>query len=254
MRFESIAYEIMLRSKTLLPYDYSMIIFKGLIETYYNFHVPKYGHIESINHRLLIDGNTTHDVPFESNEFRISIDNNTDCLIVYVYNCESKPKQCGMIIIYKNSTNAIFHDLAYTSFCSKVNLPNGCSSSLLRFIIHFTKKYLKKIYNIKKIILTDNSYKLCRDCPIDTIYSVNHVLLTGHTWYGKLNFRPYDIHLDKADIQGLDNYNSNLEIMNNITVDDVKLFEIISKCVDLELESKDYDIWYKHITEHKMIY
>ena len=44
------------------------------------------------------------------------------------------------------------------------------------------------------------------------------ILLTGHTWYGKYCFRPYDILNNSIDKILTNKYENNMKIMNNITI------------------------------------
>jgi hypothetical protein len=50
-------------------------------------------------------------------------------------------------------------------------------------------------------------------------------LLTGHTWYGKYGFRPFNN--DNYNIVSLENYNKNIEIINSITIKEANILKYI---------------------------
>ena len=87
------------------------------------------------------------------------------------------------------------------------------------------KKYHKKL-NIRHITLTDNSLKFCDSIKKSIKLSLMLTLLTGHTWYGKYGFRPFDDDNNYNKIL-LDNYNKNIEIMNNITIEQANILKYI---------------------------
>lgn len=78
------------------------------------------------------------------------------------------------------------------------------------------KKYHGKL-NIKHVILTDNSLKFCKNINDSIQLSLMLTLLIGHTWYGKYG---YDNIL-------LDNYNKNIDIINNITIEKANILKYI---------------------------
>lgn len=255
MIYETYAQLIALKSKELLPWDLSNVIFMSLLECYYSFYVPANGHMKTSAYQF---GGGTYDIAFEDNEFNVVIDNNLDAIIAYVYSYAKNSKCCGMIVVNKETTDAIIHDLAYTTFCSKKNLPTGGGTLLLRFLIYFIKKYLKKTYDINRILLTDNSYKFCSECKKNISLATNYVLLSGDTWYsavtaflgieyGKFGFRPFDKKHNVPDEKQSKKYKMNQEIMNNTLVKDVDLLNIIIKCTK---DKESIKMWKQHLISH----
>jgi len=106
----------------------------------------------------------------------------------------------------------------------KTNISVG--SLLLKITLKMFKKYHKKL-NIKHVILTDNSLKFCKDINDSIKLSLMLTLLTGHTWYGKYGFRPFDIETYNYDNILLDNYNKNIEIINSITIKKANILKYI---------------------------
>ena len=88
------------------------------------------------------------------------------------------------------------------------------------------EKY-KERFDIKHIILTDNSLKKCGDNYIKL--SMMMILLTGNTWYGSYNFRPYSLKTNKLKLDEFLNtkYENNIEIMNTITISNANILKYI---------------------------
>jgi hypothetical protein len=89
------------------------------------------------------------------------------------------------------------------------------------------EKYKNK-FNIKMIILTDNSIKKCGN--IDIKLSLMLILLTGDTWYGKYGFRPIKITENSYSIDYNYNkyYEKNKEIINKTKISDINLLKYIN--------------------------
>jgi len=83
------------------------------------------------------------------------------------------------------------------------------------------KKYKDK-FNIKKILITDNSLKKCHNKNIEL--SVMLTLLTGDTWYSKYGFKPVD---EKLKIK----YENNKKIMNTVTLKDIDLIKYLKMTI-----------------------
>jgi hypothetical protein len=234
------------RSKEYFQCDYSRAVREALLSAYYAFYVPKYGHMISSN-TIQLGGGDPHHIDFEDNQFIVAIDYSMDSTVVHITDYTKQSNRCGLIIIYRETSEAIIHDLAYTPYCSKINLPVGGGTKLLRFMIYFIINYLKKAYNLDRILLTDNSIKYCDDCEYDTSLALTSVLLSGNTWYGKHGFRPYDSRRNEPSKTQLDNYQSNVDIMNKVRVKDVGLYDVIIKCLKNATKEK----WFDHIKKHE---
>jgi hypothetical protein len=123
---------------------------------------------------------------------------------------------CVTVIIYKKDNVAEIHGIANYKSCLK-EINTNVGSTLLKITIKMLQKYKEK-FDIKKILLTDNSVKKCNDKNIKL--AVMLTLLTGDTWYGKYGFRPYDDTLTKY-------YENNKKIMNTITLKDIDLLKYL---------------------------
>ncbi len=137
--------------------------------------------------------------------FSIVGDHNLDCVVIFI----------------NHGTNyAVIHNISNIKGCiiaGQVYKRGG--SLLLQLIITFLKKN-KTDFKIKRAVLTDNSFKYCKG-DIITL-SRMYILSTGHTWYGKYGFRPYDSQEEEPDRKLLKLYNQNYQIMKNAKVKDVK--------------------------------
>ena len=78
---------------------------------------------------------------------------------------------------------------------------------------------------IKFITLTDNTIKKCNKFNIEL--SSMLILLSGHTWYGKYGFRPYDKNTNEVHLILNELYEKNIEIMNNITITNSNILKYI---------------------------
>jgi hypothetical protein len=140
--------------------------------------------------------------------------------------------ECVSVIIDKKNNIADIHGIGNYNSCLD-NINTNVGSILLQITIKMIKKYKDK-YKIKQIILTDNSIKQCHNKQIKLAIMIT--LLTGHTWYGKSGFRPFD----KSLIQ---RYENNINIMNNIKLKDINLIKYLKKTSlpkDIIEESKIY--------------
>ncbi len=142
--------------------------------------------------------------------FSIIGDNDLDCVIFFI----NHGTDYAWIQTISNISGCIIEGQVY----------KRGGSILLQLIINFLKKY-KKDLKIKRAVLTDNSFKYChgKHIPLSRMYT----LLTGHTWYGKYNFKPYNSKDEEPDLNLLELYENNHRIMKNAKVKDVKNFKDI---------------------------
>jgi len=176
-----------------------------------------------------------------------------------LYSLDDSEFECVSVIIDKTSKQAEIHGLGNYSKCIKdTNINVG--SLLLRLTLKMLEKY-KERFNIKYIVLTDNSLKKC-----DNVYiklSSMMILLSGHTWYGnsynlcecprnkihsefclygKYGFRPYDLKTSKLELDTRLNkkYEKNIKIMNTITISEANILQYI-KLTNKESIIKDVE-------------
>jgi hypothetical protein len=120
-------------------------------------------------------------------------------------------------------------------------MTSGGGTILLKLAKHFLKER-KQRYDIKQIILMDNSLLHCTTDVIDkkskkekkqisrTIkLGLYHTLKNGHTWYGEYGFRPYDNRKRKLHKDLNELYENNINIVANTKISNDNLFDIIYK-------------------------
>lgn len=133
--------------------------------------------------------------------------------------------ECIYIIISQDDNVAEIHGLGnYKSCLQETNQNVG--STLLKITLKLLKKY-KDRFNIKMVILTDNSVKKCNKNDIKL--GLMLTMLTGDTWYGKYGFRPIKIKdntyiFDEFEYK---KYEQNKQIMLTIKITDINLLKYI---------------------------
>ena len=197
----------------------------------------------------------THILEFDGYEFKVNVEKEDNEILINILTYkESNPLSCGNIIVDRKSRIAVINNISYHKDCAKLiqsGLPeNVTGSMILKFILKFLKKN-KEALNINRIVLKDNSFKVCLNCPPHTKYarllprskniklSNLNLLLYGDTWYGKYGFRPYDKMNEIPDKAGIKAYNKNTKIITDALVKDVNLIDHVRKGV---YKYKLYDI------------
>jgi len=133
--------------------------------------------------------------------------------------------ECVSIIINKSDKIAEIHGIGNYKTCVNTTLSNqSVGSLLLKITLKMLEKY-KEQFNIKHIILADNSLKKCNNVDIEL--STMKILLSGHTWYGKYGFRPYDGHTYKMNSTKNKKYEKNIKIINTITISEANILNYI---------------------------
>jgi hypothetical protein len=134
--------------------------------------------------------------------------------------------ECVVVVIDKEKQMAELHSIGNYDSCL-ANTNENVGSTLLKITIKLLKKYKDK-FGIKWLVLTDNSIKKCGSTQI--ILPVMKILLTGHTWYGRYGFRPikYKNNYYFEDEQLMDFYNSNMNIISKIKINDIDIIKYIT--------------------------
>jgi hypothetical protein len=141
--------------------------------------------------------------------------------------------ECINIIISEiTNTAEIIGIKAYEDCLCDSNKNIG--SILLKITMKLVKKYKDK-YDIKTIILKDNSIKKCNNNNIKL--PIMLILLTGDTWYGKYNFRPYIYNNYKYHLDKFNNklYEKNKKKILSLKITDINLLKYISKTKNVKL-------------------
>ena len=188
----------------------------------------------------------TQQIQFNDFIFNISVKKEKDDIFVGIltHNKDS-PLYCGNMMISRKNKLAIITNISYYKDCAvpvqsglnendnKIGTKTASGSIILKFILKYLKKN-KETLNIDRIVLTDNSFKICMNCPSknkskNIQLSNLNVLLYGDTWYGKYGFRPYDKNKNIPDEKEINYYNKNKKIMKKVLVKDTKLIDHIRK-------------------------
>jgi len=163
---------------------------------------------------------TFHESEINENNYILYSDhdiyNPVDCVIIIMSKIDDTKYYQAEIHGIGNDKSCL-HDI-------KTNISVG--SLLLKITLKMLKKYHEKL-NIKHVILTDNSLKFCKDINDSIKLSLMLTLLTGHTWYGKYGFRPFNNKLNDYNNVLLNNYNKNIDIINNITIEKANILKYI---------------------------
>lgn len=158
-------------------------------------------------------------INFDDYEFVFEETEDRGLIFVKLYSHDDT-RECIIIIIDPQINLSSIQGISSYPECVKDNLTqNGIGSLLLRASLEFLKQN-KKIYNINRVILNDNSYKSC--IGSDNIRLSNmYFLLYGNTWYGKYGFKPFDSLNDKPDYEAINEYKRSQKIINEMKVNDV---------------------------------
>ncbi len=94
---------------------------------------------------------------------------------------------------------------------------NESSTFLLQATVAFVE-HNKKLFDVNKIQLQDNSFKYCKKAKCNINMALLSTFTTGDTWYGKYGFIPYDHINDVRDENKSKAYLKNKKIMASVTV------------------------------------
>ena len=96
---------------------------------------------------------------------------------------------------------------------------------LLKLAIKFAKKIAsEKIYNINKIVLTDNSHLYCNELKESIKFSDLRMIISGDTFYGKHGFIP-------SNMNDIIIYNKNKNILSKLLLKDIKFDKYLKEFV-----------------------
>ena len=143
--------------------------------------------------------------------------------------------ECSTVVIDTETKTAEIHNISNYKSCL---VTTNIGSTLLRITLKMIEKYKDK-FDVKKIIITDNSIKKCGKKDIQ--FAPMMILLTGDTWYGKYGFRPIQKEL-------LEMYEKNKEIMNTIKLKDINLMEYLKKT---KMSNELLELSHKFINKHQ---
>jgi hypothetical protein len=160
---------------------------------------------------------------------------------------------CLHVITHPKNNIAVIINISYHKDCVSTSLELGGGSILLKLAIQYLTEFKKK-YNIKRIVLKDNSFFKCKKLKENISLALMHTLIDGHTWYGKYGFRPYDSKGDKLNIEANQFYEENIKIVQNKKIRDTiafqRLYEIYTDIISKEYADKQKPIIYSLFKNH----
>ncbi len=148
-------------------------------------------------------------------------------------------KECVTVLIDKATNETILNNMSYYKDCrlSTCSFNNSLSaveglkrpgggSVLLMFIYNYLLA-IKNKYNIKQILLKDNSFLYCKNCPTTTKLARLKMLTHGYTWYSKYGFKPYNTETNSPDKKLLKAYNLNKKLIMKLKTTSVDILKIV---------------------------
>ena len=169
----------------------------------------------------MIGGGEDLTITYKDNEYKYTQIMDEDYYILYSYD----DFDCVSVVIDKENKVGEIHGIGNFKSCL-IDSNTKVGSTLLKITIKMLKKY-KDIFEINKIVLTDNSIKKCKSNKEDIKLSHMLILLTGDTWYGKYGFRPINVKTYDYDKILNKNYDNNKLIINNITIKEANIMKYI---------------------------
>ena len=182
-----------------------------------------------------IGGNDKLKVTYIDEEYIFEKMEDSESLIDIYILYSSNEDNCVILTLSKELRIATITNLTATSNmkCSKT-LINNIGTHLIKITIALVKKYNDK-FKIDKIVLTDHSFLFCKSIKYNIKLGDLQILKTGETFYGKLNFLPYDE--DKIEQKKLyKQYKENIKIINIITIGESKLIHYLNKFQEKNLK------------------
>jgi hypothetical protein len=138
-------------------------------------------------------------------------------------------KDCAIIYIDKGTRTAMLSSMSYDKYCAKEGLKRpGGGEILLRFVLNLIL-WNKEQYNLKRILLKDNSYIACNNCPENMKLSRLRIVLKGSPWYMKYGFKPFDKIKNKPADDLIKELHINKSILDKLKTQDVDIMGIINK-------------------------
>lgn len=138
-------------------------------------------------------------------------------------------QECVLVFIDEDVGDAILQNVSYYRDCAQEGLRRpGGGTILLRFIY----KYLvaaKNKYNIKRIVLRDNSHIYCEKCSRQINLADLKMTTDGRTWYSKYGFKPYDPIGKKPKKALLKGFELNKKILMKLKTNSLNIVKIAEK-------------------------
>jgi hypothetical protein len=138
-------------------------------------------------------------------------------------------KDCALIYISKQDRLAGLTSMSYHDNCAKEGLkyPGG-GSILLKFVLNLILLNKEK-YHLKRILLTDNSYLSCNNCPENIKLARFRTLTRNYPWYTKYGFLPYDSDANKPSPDLLNKLKDNIKLAKSYKTDNIDIIPLLTK-------------------------
>jgi len=183
----------------------------------------------------------------EEYEF-VNIDENSENEInIYLLQAKDTDSSCILLTINKNDSVATLDNLSTDGIKCSNNLSTNIGSHMIKIMIKFIKKYFKYINAVQ---LVDHSYILCNS-KLHIYLGNMMVLKTGHTFYGREGFRPYEPD-NKQESKELNiAYNNNIKIMDKLTINQSNVCKYTHKYINkTNNKNKQIKTIYEYAMKH----
>lgn len=181
------------------------------------------------NRNKIMKGGKKKIYKYGDREFIFYISKNEDITNISIHRISDKNQDCLLILI--SDREAIIHNISYYPDCINTGLeyPGG-GTILLKTALQFLRDNKKK-YNIKKILLKDNSSLWCEEAKEKINLSSLYMLIWGETWYGKYGFKPYDTNSNKEDEDMIAKYRINQHIVEKTYIKETNIKKILEQTI-----------------------
>ena len=199
-----------------------------ILDLHYSFGIKDYDILSS---NIQIGGNKHKIIQFIDiggvYTFNVYIDD-SDVKYIKISVLSSDENDCITIIIIKEEHLAILHNMSYYDNCAREGLGRpGGGNKLLRFALNLILSHKEK-YNIKKILLKDNSFLYCKGFEHTIKLAQLRMFTHGSPWYASYGFKPYDVETKKESknlIKILENSKETINVLKTNTIDILSLIE-----------------------------
>ena len=159
------------------------------------------------------------EVTYKNNIYIFKMYHDEDMAYYYLFRKDDEDQNlaCLHIIVDKIKNICEVHNILYHPDCMATAEMNDKKGSTLIKLAFILINKIKDRYNIKKIYLTDNSSKRCKNKHRIELHKMM-TLISGTTWYAKYGFVPKNKFYRKQ-------FEKNKEIMDKVYLDKVQNIE-----------------------------
>jgi hypothetical protein len=122
--------------------------------------------------------------------------------------------ECVFLQVEKEERFVYINNISKYEKCSRIGMPKSKGGVLLlEMTLNFIIKVLKPKYDLKYIMLKDNSEYYCEKSGSSLDFDSFYMLTHGETWYGSYGFRPFDMKIGDIDKDRLKKYKMNQKLV-----------------------------------------